>query len=203
MSKRLNLLGKRFGKLTVINCIGVKNHCTMWRCLCDCGNYTNVYGWTLVKGNTKSCGCLRSETLKHTAFKHGKTGTRLHNIYRSMLRRCHNKNDKDYGGRGIAVCSEWKDDFMSFYDWAINNGYEEGLSIDRIDNNKGYGPSNCRWATRKQQNRNTRQNKFYTINGETHCLSEWCEIYNIAYKKVYSRLRRNWTIERALELEVK
>lgn len=99
------------------------------------------------------------------------------------------------------MCDEWKNDFQAFYDWAISNGYKEGLSVDRINNNGNYEPNNCRWATRKQQNRNKRSNITYTINGVTKCLAEWCNLYNIEYDKVYDRLHKlNWTIEEALKL---
>lgn len=116
------------------------------------------------------------------------------------LHNYHNKHYKDYGRRGIKVCNEWRNDFMNFYNWAVNNGYDDTLTIDRIDNNKGYSHDNCRWATLKQQARNQRSNTNITINGKTHCLSEWCEIYNINYRKVQSRLKYGWTIEKALEL---
>lgn len=130
---------------------------------------------------------------------------RLYHSWKHMKQRCYNNNDrdyKDYGARGITVCDEWKNDFMSFYDWAINNGYDDTLTIDRIDVNGNYEPNNCQWATRKQQSRNRRNIKQYTINGETHCLSEWCELLNINFDMVRARLYRGWTIIRALELEV-
>lgn len=170
-----------------------------WLCVCECGNLTEVSSDNLLRGYTKSCSCLRLETVK----KHGKKGTKLYHCWQNMKDRCyneHNKHYKDYGRRGIKVCNEWRNDFMNFYNWAVNNGYDDTLTIDRIDNNKGYSHDNCRWATLKQQARNQRSNKNITINGKTHCLSEWCEIYNINYRKVQSRLKYGWTIEKALEL---
>lgn len=112
------------------------------------------------------------------------------------------KNKVKSCGCGVAVCSEWKDNFMSFHDWSINNGYQEGLTIDRINVNGNYEPTNCRWIIQKQQTRNRRNTKYITYKDESKPLAEWCDIYNINYNKVYSRLYRNWSIEKALELEV-
>lgn len=124
-----------------------------------------------------------------------------------MKDRCYNTNCKrfkDWGGRGIAVCSEWRNDFMSFYNWSMANGYKEGLTLDRIDNNGNYEPYNCRWITTKQQARNRRSNINYTINGVTRCILEWCEILGLNPKTVYQRIHYyNWTIERALEIDKK
>lgn len=131
---------------------------------------------------------------------------RLYRIYWAMKSRCYNKHYphyKWYGARGITVCDEWLNDFMSFYNWAINNGYNDNLTLDRINSNMNYTPSNCRWANPKMQARNRRNNKYITINGETHCLKEWCEILNLNYNKIRQRLRYKWSIEKALELEEK
>lgn len=122
-----------------------------------------------------------------------------------MKDRCYNINSKDYknyGRRDIAVCSEWKDDFMTFYDWSIHNGYDDTLTIDRIDNNKGYEPSNCRWVDMKTQQRNKRNNKYFTYDGETHCITEWCEILGLNYNTVMTRINKyKYPIKRALQLE--
>lgn len=137
-------------------------------------------------------------------IKHGMKHTRLYRTWLHIKTRCYNQKYsryKDYGGRGIKVCDEWRNDFMNFYNWSMKNGYKENLTIDRIDNDKGYSPSNCRWQTNKQQCRNRRNNKMYTANGEAHCLAEWCEILNLSYSTVYARLSRDWPIEQALELE--
>ena len=119
-----------------------------------------------------------------------------------MKSRCYytkNKNYNAYGGRGIAVCDEWKNDFMSFYNWAMENGYDDTLTIDRIDNNKGYEPSNCRWVDMKQQSRNRRNTRTITYKGETKPISEWCELLNLNYYTVISRLDRlGWSVERTL-----
>lgn len=138
-------------------------------------------------------------------IKHGKRKTRLYSIYSHMKQRCYNKNDqayKYYGRIGITICNEWLNDFMTFYDWSMSNGYNDTLTIDRIDVNKSYSPDNCRWVDMKTQQRNKKNNRNITINGETHCLSEWCEILNVDYERTRQRIcRDNWTIQKALELE--
>lgn len=198
MSKRLNLIGKRFGKLTVTEYIGTKNQRTMWGCVCDCGSYKIVQGKLLNNGKVKSCGCLHSTV--NNLHEH-----RLYRILHSMKQRCYNVKHEAYpryGGRGITICDKWLNDFMAFYNWSMENGYQDNLSIDRIDNDKGYSPSNCRFVDKETQQRNRRSNLYYTVNNDTHCLKEWCEILNLNYPKIYNRIRKyGWSIEKALELE--
>lgn len=134
-------------------------------------------------------------------FKHGKRNTRLYRIWLQMKNRCYNKRSdryKDYGGRGIVVCVEWRNSFELFYDWSMSHGYSDELTIDRIDNDGNYEPSNCRWVTIKEQSRNTRNNRSLTLNGETHCLIEWAEITGLGRQCIYNRLRYGWTVEDAL-----
>lgn len=129
---------------------------------------------------------------------------RLYKIHAHMKERCYDTNNKDYhmyGGRGIKICDEWLNDVTTFYNWAMDNGYKENLTIDRTDNNDDYKPSNCTWVTKKQQARNTRRNRMITINGETKCLAEWCEILNLKYHTVKRRLNRGWPIKKAFNLE--
>lgn len=198
----INLTGQKFGRLTVLDRLHNYHDKkqTHWLCVCDCGSLVEVFGFMLRNGNTKSCGCLNKEIIT----THDKSNTRLYNIWTLMKARCYNKNNRayhNYGGRGIAVCDEWKDDFQAFYVWSIENGYVENLSIDRINNNGNYSSNNCRWVTRKQQNRNTRRNRMYTINGVTKCLQYWCDYYKLNRSTVCNRLSKNWSIEKALELE--
>ena len=138
-------------------------------------------------------------------YKDGRTDTRLYRIYRNMLTRCYNSKSmyfNRYGGRGITVCEEWRNDFKSFYEWSMSHGYDDTLTIDRIDNNKGYSPDNCRWITHGEQSANRCNNHIVILNGESRTLSEWCGIYDINYKTVRDRLRRGWSYEKALTAPV-
>lgn len=202
MSKFKDVTGQKFGRLTALHRLHNTKGKTKWLCICDCGNLKEVTLNLLQRGETKSCGCLHKEFMKKQFGTHGKTGTRLHRIWKNMHTRCYNKNIsqyKDWGGRGIKICDEWKDNFQTFYDWSMSNGYNDKLSIDRIDNNGNYEPSNCRWATVKQQNRNSRQAKQITFNGETHCIKEWCEILGINYNTYWTRVTNlGWSTEKAL-----
>lgn len=134
--------------------------------------------------------------------KHRMSHTRLYRVWDGMISRCHREkyhSYKRYGGRGITVCDEWRNDFHAFYEWAIRNGYHEGLSIDRIDNDKGYSPDNCRWVTMKVQGNNKRSNHYIEYNGETHTIAEWSEILGIPRNVLYHRFERGWSVKRAFE----
>lgn len=124
---------------------------------------------------------------------HGKRHDRIYGIWKNMNARCRDMGNENYGGRGITVCKEWQDDFMKFYSWAIQNGYSNELTIDRIDVNGNYEPDNCRWVRPLQQARNTRYNRLYEYNGEIKCLSEWCEYFGIIYNTAWSRIARGAT----------
>lgn len=137
--------------------------------------------------------------MKQKVSKHN---NRLYNIWYNMNRRCYNVNSKDYknyGAKGIEVCNEWKKDFMNFYDWAMSNGYEKNLTLERKNNQGNYEPLNCKWATILEQHRNYSQNRNFTINNKTKCLTEWCELYGVKYTTVIYRINKGYDILTALE----
>lgn len=196
-----DITGERFGRLTVTGKAYVKNLTTYWHCKCDCGNEVDVCTSNLKNGSTMSCGCLQREKIKNRMTTHGKTKTRLYRIWARMKNRCYCKNNSaysDYGGRGIIVCDEWRNDFDAFYDWAISHGYKDNLSIDRIDCNGNYEPDNCRWSTSEVQNNNKRNNDYIEYNNETHTLAEWGKILGIRRATLWARIYNyNWSIDRA------
>ena len=192
-------VGDRFTRLTVI-----EDHLPNSKviCICDCGNITTVYTSNLLRGATKSCGCLRKE-VRH--IKHGGNGTRLYRIWGSMRNRCNRENDKSYiyyGAKGITVCDEWKD-FVNFRDWALSHGYSDDLTIDRINPKGNYEPSNCRWATEKQQQNNKTSNHFLTYKNETKTIAGWSDETGIKPITILMRIRRGWTVEDALTKPIK
>lgn len=200
-----DLTNLKFNRLTVLQRDKNKWNRVMWKCRCDCGNIILVNSYALKSGSAKSCGCYKSEILGNTMRKHKLSNTRIYNIWKGMRKRCNNPNSSNYylyGGRGIKVCKEWNK-FLPFYSWSMQNGYAENLSIDRINNNGNYEPSNCRWVDRKQQNNNTRQNVFITYNGKTLTLSQWAKIYNINRQTLKYRLSKHWSVEKALTTPVK
>lgn len=163
--QRIDLIGQRFGRLTVVEYVGMRGNNSFWHCVCDCGNKVDVSSGKLRSGWTQSCGCLHKELLSLRNKSHGKSGTRGYVLYASMKDRCYNEKSAEYhryGGRGISVCDEWLSDFDLFYRWLIDSGYEEDaprgvFTIDRIDNDGGYSPDNCRLISIQQQNRRRKE----------------------------------------------
>ena len=195
--KVIDLIGLRYGNLTVIEYAGIKRHLAHWKCLCDCGNVTVVSSNNLRSGTTKSCGCLKSQKAEHTLVKDNK---RLYGVWAAMKRRCYNSNNSKYpayGGRGIKVCDEWQR-FEPFYKWSIANGYDENAdfgkcTLDRINVNGDYCPSNCRWVTAKEQGNNTRVNRIITIDGVSRTYTQWEDAMGFPHKTISQRVRRGWT----------
>lgn len=196
MSAFIDITGKKYGRLIAVEHVGTdKHHYACWKCRCECGNELFVSSAALRSGNTKSCGCYKNETVAKRMTKHGEYKTRLYGIWRDMLSRANGDNDhdsrlwKEYRGRGITVCDEWKE-YESFASWAKSNGYADNLSIDRIDVNGNYEPNNCRWATMKQQANNKRTSRFVNINGEIKTVTEWCEIFGVNRMTAFARIDR-------------
>lgn len=207
MSRLIDLTGQRFGRLVVKERRGSDSYkSSLWLCKCDCGNECLVASHNLRTQHTQSCGCLQRERTAEAHTTHGHRHTRIYGIWNTMVARCHRKNTKAYpayGGRGITVCDEWKNSFQSFYDWAMENGYNDGLSIDRIDNDKGYSPVNCRWVTMETQSNNRRSNITVEYNGESHTVAEWAKILGIKYGTLHKRLEEGWSAEDAFHTPVK
>ena len=204
MSRFIDITGKKYNKLTVLSFYDIKDNKSRWLCQCDCGNKTIVKGTQLKNGKTKSCGCLLHQ--KKYDKETEKKIKRLQHIYSQMKQRCYKIDNhiyKYYGGKGITICDEWLNNSNNFYKWALENGYDNNLTIERINVNGNYEPSNCKWITKTQQGYNKTNSKLYTIENETKCLSEWCKIYNIDYFLVRGRLKFGWNIKEALTKPIK
>ena len=203
MAKIVNLAGLRFGRLLVIKNVGTdRNGSSKWLCKCDCGNKKIVTNSNLRNNSTKSCGCLQKEN----KTKHNKWNTRIYRIYYGIKQRCYNPKYSryyDYGGRGITVCDEWKNDFMSFYNWAMANGYRDDLTIDRIDVNGNYKPHNCRWISREEQQSNTRKSHFIEYNGKKQTMAQWSRELKLSPNTIKFHLNKGRTIEDVIEYKKK
>ena len=199
-------VGQRFGRLINVSEAAPAyspsgQKLRKWICKCDCGKTKLVLERNLARGQTRSCGCLRDEVRKTINKTHGMTKTRIYKIWDMMRQRCNNPNDTAYayyGGRNIKVCKEW-DDFLVFYDWSVKNGYDDKLTIDRIDNNGNYEPSNCQWATLLEQANNKRNNFLITYLGKTQTVPQWARETGIGKDTIYRRLKRyGWDAGKAL-----
>lgn len=205
-----DLTGQRFGRYTVIKRAEDQispsgKHRVMWLCKCDCGNTNAVLSAALVSGHTVSCGCFKKDHDHTRCMTHGATlghkPTRLYKVWDGMKARCYNPHKAYYaiyGGRGISMCDEWHYSFEAFQKWAYENGYDDSLTIDRIDTDGDYCPENCRWATIKEQSNNKRNNVFISYKGETHTIAEWSEITGIPFHTIRRRYVDGWSVEDVL-----
>ncbi len=180
---------------------------SFWNVQCDCGKKFVAQGWYLTSKHTVSCGCYKRNRLGNENKTHGLSSSRLYGVWIGMKCRCYDENNPKfprYGGRGITICDEWRDNFQAFYDWAMANGYDENApkgecTIDRIDNDGNYEPSNCRFVNSKRQANNRRSNATYEYRGEVLTICELAEKYNVPYDLLYKRVRNlGWSIERAI-----
>ena len=198
-----NWIGNRYGRL-MVKAIDPEDsrRCI---CVCDCGKEKSILKSCLGKG-TNSCGCLNSDTAKALLTTHGMTDTRLYGTWCNMKNRCNNPNVqsyKYYGARGIKVCDEWLHDFQAFATWSFENGYDANLSIDRINVDGDYEPSNCRWVDEIFQANNKRTNTRYTFDGKTMTLAEWSREIGISYAVLSRRIHgHKWSVERTLTTPV-
>ena len=196
------MTGETYGRLKVLSRVGLKNGISVWKCICECGNVVNVLRASLINGNTSSCGCLRKEIAKEKHTSHGMSKLPTYKLWMGIKKRCENPNDKaynNYGGRGIKVYDEWH----SFENFLRDMGEKpEGMSLDRIDNDKGYYKENCRWATAFTQSNNKRNNKMLTYKNKTQSMSLWATEIGMSYDVLSGRIFKGWSTEKAIEAPV-
>ncbi len=203
-----DIAGKKFGMLTAIGIVGKRGKANLWKCLCDCGSETTSIATSLERGEKTSCGCKKTHKRKprpdlaernKLSSTHGMTNTTTFSSWKAMRFRCENPASKDYpnyGGRGIKVCEAWSKSFEAFL--ADMGERPDGTSLDRIDVNGNYEPSNTRWATQERQSNNKRQNMYVEFNGEVKTATEWARLYGIESKTFIYRLKNGWTVDVAL-----
>lgn len=215
--KRVDIIGHKFNRITVVSFAYTqkgKGRCyhLFYNCICECGNTCIIEGSKLRNGHTQSCGCYRHKRQVEANTKHNGRYSRLYVVWCDMKGRCYNKNDKRYncyGARGITVCDEWKNDFNAFQKWAEKTGYNPKAkrgecTIDRINNDLGYSPENCRWITNQKQANNKSNNVFLTYKGETKTIAEWSRITGIKQSTIQARIKyQNWSVEKALSQQVR
>ena len=203
----IDLSGQRFGKLTVINRAPNHRGRTMWNCICDCGNKSIISACHLRSGHSTSCGCYKAENMSSLFSIHKMTNTPLYRMYRNMLNRCYYKGSdhyESYGARGITVCDEWKTGFEAFYQWAVNHGYENGLSIDRVDVDGNYCPENCRFIPINEQAYNKQDTRYVNYNGELLPLAKVAEAVGIDSGTIAARMDRwGWSEQDAINTPVR
>ena len=212
MGNFIDLTGQKFGRITVLKLNGSRSTSNkpFWDCVCDCGTHFKTISDSLRGGLSKSCGCLRKERGLSIRTTHGLTTTRKYarecSAWYDMIQRCNNpdlSNYAYYGGRGISVCNRWLESFENFFKDMGPKPKGGRWGLDRIDNNKGYYKANCRWASDTQQARNTRGNVLVTLNGETKCVAEWCEIKVLRRGTFENRRKLGWSIEKALTTPIR
>lgn len=214
MPNAVNIAGKKFGRLTAISrSDNSANKRTQWLFRCDCGKEIVAQTHRVTTGHTSSCGCLAHESRIINGKKsdggkcrtHGMSRHPLDAVYDAMKGRCNNPKNKDYknyGARGIAVCSEWERSPKIFFEWAINSGYKKGLSLDRIDNNKGYSPENCRFVSQKEQANNKQKTVMIVAGGVRKPLSAWANDMGVSASTIYYRIfKHGWTPEEAVGID--
>jgi hypothetical protein len=203
-TKKYHLVGQKFGRLTAIKESETKKY--SYECICECGITKSVETSSLVKGYTKSCGCLRVQHISGIAKRHSLSSHPLYKVYKHMKDRCGNPKNKDYknyGGRGITVSDHWLKRFKSFYDWALANNWQKGLQIDRRENNKGYSEENCRIVTSKVNNNNRRSNRYFLVDGKLCQVSELSERSGIKDTIIWDKIHSGWDAKRASTEPVK
>lgn len=197
-------IGKKYGMLTITKeAVCEKPGVYVFEALCDCGNITKVREGNLLNGHTTSCRCFRKAVGKRNV-KHGGCGKRIYHIWDCIVERCTKGTiaSKHYAARGISICEDWKS-FAKFEEWAYQNGYDDTLSIERIDVNGNYCPENCKWIPRRLQTRNQTTTHWVEYNGRRMSLAEACEIANMSYKTVHARITQlGWSVEEALTVPI-
>ena len=200
MSRKIDLTGQKFGRLTVLHEDGRIRKEAAWLCECECGNHCRVAGYSLRSKHTLSCGCYMQDASKKVNAKHGLCYTHIYKTYYNIRTRCYNPKyefAKNYSCKGIEMCPEWLGEhgFESFYEWSIRNGYKDGLTIDRKDNSKGYSPDNCRWVDMITQQNNRTNNRRIKIGPYTHTIAEWARILDINYAALEKHVRQGDYLE--------
>jgi conserved hypothetical protein len=203
MSKFIDMVGFKNDYIEVVSYEGInKDKKALFKCNCICGNVFVTTGKSLRRGDTKSCGCMKLSILRNqykNIITHGETGSRLYNIWRGIKKRCRLKSNiaynKYYGSKGIGVCDDWFFSYENFREWSLNNGYKEGLTIDRIDNSKGYSPENCRWTDWETQQNNRRNNKYILFKGEKYTQSRLARKLGMSVQMLAYRLKHNIDLE--------